>query len=77
VWAAGKLLHPKVFVSERGKPVYDDHMPFLEAKHQYVNIIDFDYPYWHTTSDTADKVSPRSLERIGKTVSTWLEQTPP
>jgi hypothetical protein len=37
-----------------------------------VDIIDFDYPYWHTTEDTADKVSARSLQIVGETVYAWL-----
>jgi Zn-dependent M28 family amino/carboxypeptidase len=55
----------------------DAHVPFAQRGIPAVDLIDFDYPYYHTTQDTADKVSPQSLERIGKTVSTWLEQTPP
>jgi Zn-dependent M28 family amino/carboxypeptidase len=39
-----------------------------------VDIIDFDNPYWHTTSDTADKVSPASLEIVGKTLMEWLAE---
>jgi hypothetical protein len=31
------------------------------------------YPYWHTLEDTADKVSPTSLERVGRTLEVWLE----
>ncbi len=41
----------------------------------HIDIIDFDYVYWHTTSDTADKVSPDSLERIGRTLQVFLETT--
>jgi hypothetical protein len=37
--------------------------------------IDFDYPYWHTVQDTADKVSPASLERMGRVLQTYLEKT--
>jgi hypothetical protein len=37
-----------------------------------IDIIDFDYPYWHTISDTTDKVSAASLEVVGKTVYAWL-----
>jgi len=36
-------------------------------------MIDFDYPYWHTLADTSDKVSPLSLERVGRTLQVWLE----
>jgi Zn-dependent M28 family amino/carboxypeptidase len=51
----------------------DDHTPFLERGLRAVDIIDFDYPFWHTTQDTPDKVSPVSLERVGRTVEAWLE----
>jgi Zn-dependent M28 family amino/carboxypeptidase len=50
----------------------DDQTPFLEKGWNAVDIIDFDYPYWHTTSDTLDKVSPDSLEIVGKTLIEWL-----
>ena len=50
----------------------DDHTPFLEAGIPAVDIIDFDYPYWHTTADTPDKVSPASLQIVGETVRAWL-----
>jgi glutaminyl-peptide cyclotransferase len=39
-----------------------------------VDIIDFDYPHWHRTTDTPDKVSPQSLERVGRTLQAWLER---
>ena len=40
-------------------------------------LIDFDYPYWHTTQDTVDKVSPESLHAVGDTLWHWVrEQTP-
>jgi hypothetical protein len=39
-----------------------------------IDIIDFDYPYYHTSQDTLDKVSPESLEVIGNTLIHWLEQ---
>jgi hypothetical protein len=37
-------------------------------------MIDFDYPYWHTLADTADKVSPTSLERVGRTLEAWVAE---
>lgn len=53
--------------------VLDDHTPFLEAGIPAVDIIDFDYPYWHTMQDTADKLSAESLERVGRVLETFLE----
>jgi Zn-dependent M28 family amino/carboxypeptidase len=52
----------------------DDHTPFLEAGIRAVDIIDFDYPYWHTLQDTPDKVSAESLQAVGETVHTWVIQ---
>jgi len=37
-----------------------------------VDIIDFDYPYWHTGADLPNRVSPQSLEIVGKTLLAWL-----
>lgn len=41
------------------------------------DLIGYDYPYWHMTQDTADKVSALSLEKVGRTLTAWLEQTTP
>jgi glutaminyl-peptide cyclotransferase len=59
--------HPKVKYS-----MMDDHTPFLQAGIPAVDIIDFDYKYWHTTNDTLDKVSAASLDAVGETVLAWL-----
>jgi len=53
--------------------IIDDHLPFRERNIPAIDLIDFDYPYWHTTTDTADKVDPASLERVGRTLEAWLE----
>jgi Zn-dependent M28 family amino/carboxypeptidase len=50
----------------------DDHIPFVKRGVPSVDIIDFDYGYnnvfWHTTQDTVDKLSPKSLEIVGATM---------
>ena len=77
IWATAKALgYEKYFIDEEKFSMLDDHTPFLEAGIPAVDIIDFDYPYWHTTEDTADKVSPQSLQIVGKTVLTWLKNNP-
>ena len=55
--------------------ILDDHVPFLEAGMPAVDIIDFAYgsapgrnDYWHTPADTLDKLSPASLQTIGRVV---------
>jgi len=51
----------------------DDHTPFVEAGIPAVVIIDFDYPFWHTSADTLDKVSVQSLQAVGETLWKWIE----
>jgi Zn-dependent M28 family amino/carboxypeptidase len=73
IWGVARDLgYESIFLNQPGYSMIDDHTPFLEAGIPAIDIIDFDYPYWHTSQDTADKVSATSLEIIGKTLSTWL-----
>lgn len=53
--------------------VSDDHTPFLTRGLAAVDLIDFDYPYWHTLEDTCDKIGAEELERVGRTVEAWIE----
>lgn len=73
IWKIGQDRYPKVFVNSPGRPVFDDHCPFQEAGKNYVDLIDFDYPEWHTHTDTADKCSPLSLKAVGQVVSELLQ----
>src|SRR4029453_9203426 len=51
IWAAAKRLgYASTFVDEATR-IEDDHIPFLEAGVQAVDIIDLDYPAWHTADD--------------------------
>lgn len=73
IWAtAARLGHDDVFVPELGSAILDDHVPFLEAGIPAVDIIDMDYPYWHTAADTTDKLSSESLQIVGDVLWTWL-----
>jgi Zn-dependent M28 family amino/carboxypeptidase len=75
IWGvANSLGYGQQFIAEYKFSMLDDHTPFLEAGIPAVDIIDFDYPYWHTLADTPDKVSAASLEAVGKTLWTWITQ---
>ncbi len=71
---AGQLGYEANFVPETKWTIIDDHVPFQQAEVPAVAVVDFDYPYWHTTADTIDKVSPASLERVGRVLEYWLEE---
>jgi len=66
--AATRLGYQSHFFA-RSMPVTDDHMAFLQHGVPSADLIDFDYGYndvfWHTTEDTVDKLSPKSLEIVG------------
>jgi glutaminyl-peptide cyclotransferase len=75
IWEVARGLgYENFFIPEYRHSMLDDHTPFLEAGIPAIDIIDFDYPYWHTTQDTPDKVSAESLEIVGKTLWTWITQ---
>jgi Zn-dependent M28 family amino/carboxypeptidase len=73
--AAG-LGYGEQFIPQPKYAMYDDHIPFRELGIPAVDLIDFDYPHWHTTADTADKVSAASLERVGRVIEVYLEEHP-
>jgi glutaminyl-peptide cyclotransferase len=49
----------------------DDHIPLLDAGVPAVDIIDFDYPAWHTHRDLPDQTSPASLAAVAR-VAAWI-----
>jgi len=68
VWNAAAALGVTEFIPQPGYAVYDDHVPLLQRGIPCIDIIDFDYPPWHTLADTPDKCSPASLEKVGRVV---------
>jgi glutaminyl-peptide cyclotransferase len=72
IWQLATSLGHVQFIPQTKYSILDDHTPFLQAGIPAVDIIDFDYPYWHTTADTLDKVSAESLEAVGDVLYAWL-----
>ncbi len=74
IWdLAAQLGYADVFLPEPGPTLIDDHIGFVQRGVPSVDIIDFDYPHWHTTADTCDKLSAASLGRVGHVLETYLE----
>lgn len=69
---AAKLGYSKQFINEPKYNMYDDHVPFIEQGIPAADLIDFDYPWWHTLGDTADKLSESSLQAVYNVLFTWL-----
>jgi glutaminyl-peptide cyclotransferase len=69
--AASNLGYQSHFFA-REVPVEDDHLPFVRAGVPSIDLIDLNYGpenrFHHTTEDTLDKLSPQSLEIVGRVV---------
>jgi len=69
--AATKLGYQSHFFA-RTIAVEDDHQPFVQRGVPSADLIDLDYGYnnvfHHTTQDTLDKLSPKSIEIVGSVI---------
>jgi len=68
IWGAAERAGCEAFVRTPGPAVLDDHLPLLARGIPCVDVIDFEYPYWHTLADTPDKCAPESLAQVGRAV---------
>jgi glutaminyl-peptide cyclotransferase len=75
VWqTADRLGYSKVFIARAGQTLIDDHVPLQQAGIRAIDVIDFDFPYHHTTEDTIDKVSAESLQIVGDVAVALVRQ---
>ena len=68
IWAAAEKIGATAFVRDPGPAVLDDHVFLLDRGIPCIDVIDFDYPYWHTLDDTPDKCAPDSLAQVGRAI---------
>lgn len=61
-----------IFIKQPKYAIYDDHIPFLQIGIPAVDLIDFDYPAWHTLEDDIQNVSADSLAAVGSVLYAWL-----
>ena len=74
IWASAAKLGYRAFFLQEDTTIDDDHVPFLKAGVPAVDIIDLEYPAWHTAQDDLDRVSARSLQIVGDVVLDALPQ---
>lgn len=77
VWSTAKDMgYEKYFIPEAREPITDDHVPLIKAGLKVIDVIDIDYGprdatgtvttnYHHTTMDTIDHVSAKSMKIVG------------
>src|SRR5215210_197222 len=66
VWDTAKDLgYAGTFVATPKHTLIDDHLELQKTGIRAIDVVDFDYPSWHTKDDTIDKVSAASLQIVG------------
>jgi hypothetical protein len=74
IWATAARLGVDEFHPRARHEVRDDHLPLRNiGKIPTCDIIDMDFPAWHTTMDVPQRCSPSSLAKVGWVVYEWLK----
>jgi hypothetical protein len=66
LWAGAKIVHAPAFLPGAKYQVYDDHIPFIREGIPAVDLIDLDYPEWHTSRDVPANCAATSLGQVGR-----------
>lgn len=66
IWDTAGEMGVTQFADSTGPAIYDDQLSLDNIGMRAVDIIDFNYKYWHTLEDTPDKCSPESLSAVGR-----------
>jgi glutaminyl-peptide cyclotransferase len=74
VFAAAEALKLRKYFSYLDRDMIDDHTPLNATGIPTIDIIDFDYPWWHTADDTMDKITAQSLQIVGSVALYYLAE---
>jgi hypothetical protein len=75
IWSTAARLGVREFVAVKKHEVSDDHLQLHNlARIPTCDIIDFDYPFWHTREDTPERCSALSLAKVGWVIREWLRR---
>lgn len=72
MFAAADALKFRNYFTYLGRELIDDHAPLNAVGVPTIDVIDFDYPWWHTADDTMDKISAQSLQIVGSVALYYL-----
>ena len=74
IFAAADALKLRDHFSYFDRELIDDHVPLNAIGIPTIDIIDFDFPPWHTAGDTIDKISAQSLQIVGSVALYYLAE---
>jgi glutaminyl-peptide cyclotransferase len=74
IFAAAEALKLRSYFSYFDRGITDDHTSLNRIGIPTIDLIDFDFPSWHTAEDTMDKVSAESLAKVGSVALYYLSE---
>src|SRR5881227_2007500 len=74
IFAAGEALKLRSYFTYLDREMIDDHSPLNAVGVPTIDVIDFDYTWWHTAGDTIDKISAKSLQIVGSIALYYLSE---
>jgi hypothetical protein len=74
IFASAEALNVRKYFTYFDHDVLDDHTPLNAVGIPTIDLIDFDFPPWHTPEDTIDKLSAESLRTVGAVASYYLSE---
>jgi hypothetical protein len=72
IFAAADALNVRKHFTYFSGDIMDDHTPLNAIGLPTIDLIDFEYPPWHTLEDTMDKISAESLQIVGSVALRYL-----
>jgi hypothetical protein len=74
IWATARRLGVKEFIPRKKYAIRDDHLALHDiGKIPACDVIDYDYPPWHTQGDVPERCSALSLAKVGWVIREWLK----
>jgi len=74
IFASADALKLRKHFTYFDRDITDDHTPLNEIGIPVIDLIDFDYPPWHTPDDTIDKLGAESLQITGAVACYYLSE---
>jgi peptidase M28-like protein len=75
IFAAAEALKLRNYFTYFDRDITDDHTPLNAIGIPTIDLIDFDFTWWHTADDTIDKVSAQSLQIVGRVTAYYLSES--
>ena len=74
IFASADALKLRSYFSYFDREMTDDHTPLNAIGIPTIDVIDFDFAWWHTAGDTIDKLSAQSLQIVGSVAAYYLSE---